>query len=879
MSYSVVTDYRTTLAAPMTSSQLTVVVNSIVTKDATPHTITTSDLGDGWYLTLEPGGANEEIVKVTAVTAGSGDGGTFTVPADGRGLAFYGTTDAQGAGNAKAHNPGAVVILSNVKNVYDRLVDKETNETIDGVKTFLEVPVIPPVPTSPTDAASKAYVDATVMAAGGVTAGYVTQNGADPSLTINVGSGEFIFGGTVVSFAGASAQAVTAASTNYVQLRNDGTLIINTTGFLGGHIPLAAVTTDGTDITSILDERPFFTQPETVQLVTTALTYGATIAAGDKLYLDSADGKWKLALATTSATADSLFGIALDAGVNNDTLKRVQIGGLVTVLSGLTPGFQYLTDLGALSTTPGTYRKLVGFAPTATKLVLMTGIRPNDLSGVDSSVTATILNEAGAFFATTKRQSIKYTATAGQALAAGEVVTISTDGNVYRANVTGFSTANAGTATTLGSTELGSQSKMYWFDTATPTIKSFLGHDQDVGTDGLKALRVTTDANYNAISSTATGAPSPTVSPSYYDAILHNGDTQVTIAYGNGASYEAVSYNDLAGTPSPGSAIVLDAAGTGSAITDTASAGILVAFGGTNAQADLTSFKITFSGTALTESTNATLVSGGTSINPYAAGRFTGTNFIAVLYTDNSVGKIIIAEYNPTTGGWTTIGTPVNIGAGSAFLSPLSSTAMAVLVDSGTDLVAYTVTRSGVVATVSSPLAVVNGANAQAITFKKLGKYTFMAGCETTAGGVLQLIATDRDFTGFSLIGSAITNDSVDNRAIAGCLLTPNRWLAIYQDSNTTTSINTRQLTTNFNSTIGVIEAAVASSGTEDVITHGYSNSFTGLTAGTAYYTTLDGQLTSSAVGTGVFTSATETQEPVKRIVIAQSATEGIVTL
>ncbi len=162
MSYSVITNYQTTLSAPMTSTQLTVPVNSIVTRDKVPHTIVTADMGEGWYLTTAPGTADEEIIEVTAVTP-SGTGGIFTVPTLGRGLAYYGPTDAQGVGNARPHNPGDIVILSNVKNVYDRMVDKESDETINGVKIFTESPIVPN-PTTALQAANKDYVDNVAVA-------------------------------------------------------------------------------------------------------------------------------------------------------------------------------------------------------------------------------------------------------------------------------------------------------------------------------------------------------------------------------------------------------------------------------------------------------------------------------------------------------------------------------------------------------------------------------------------------------------------------------------------------------------------------------------------------------------------------------------------
>lgn len=863
----------------MTSTQLTITVNSILTNDAIPHTITTAELGTGWYLMLAPGTAHEEVIKVTAVTPGSGDGGTFTISATGRGLAFYGTTDAQVTGNAYPHNPGDVVILSNVKNVYNQLVDIQSDQSIAGHKTFTEEATVPINPLNATDAASKAYVDAIVTAAGGVMTGFVTQG---TLLTdINVGSGYVIFAGNSGNYTGDTAVTMTANATNYVELKAGLTLSHNTTGFTAGSIPLATVTTDVSgNITGIIDVRPFFTQPDGIQVVTNALTYGATIAIGDKLYLDSASGKWKLALATTSATADSLFGIALEAGVDTDTGKRVQIGGLVTVLTGLTPGFQYLTDAGGLSTTPGTYKKLVGFAPTATQLILNTGIRPADLSGTDSTVTATTLNLAGAFFSTPFKQPLKYTATAGQDLAQGEVVAPESDGKFYRTRPTDFSTADAGATTNFSTTELGNQGKMYWFDTGTATIKNFLAIDGNPSPNDFHTFSIFVDNEFKDISSTAEDTSGVASAPGLFDAVQVGTQVFIVARLASG-SVSAVSYNAITTTPAFGAYTALET-GAGCGVTDTLTSGTIVGFSD-GGGAELRSHKITYAGLVLTESTNATLLAviGAT---PYAAGRFTGTNFMAVAYWDSSSTalRVIIGEYNPGAGTWTQIGSPADIeasgmdGSEQVFVQPISSTKVVVGYRKATDMKMVVVTRSTVTATVGSiATAVAGGGSTQCITMKQIGKYTFMAGEETSGGGKLVLMALDRDLTTFSAVGSAITNGSGSDRGIAGCLLVPNRWLAMYQSGATASSTETRTLSTNIASAVGVIDAATDQDATGNVVVDGYTNSQTGLTAGTAYYTDIDGQVTSSTSGITTFVSSNGTLGVKRRVLTAYSATEG----
>jgi hypothetical protein len=843
------------------------------------HDLAPADYGSYLYLTINAGAANMEVVRATTNSSN-----TFTL--DKRGLAWYGEGDTELSAFKFAHAAGEPVIVSDVKNVFDQMVDKTSDETVGGIKTFSSSPKVPLVPSAAADVPSKNYVDLAVSSATGLTDFLVSKNGSDPTLTVNVNAGELLVSDTLITYAGASAQAVTALSTNYVQITFAGTLVINTTGFIDGNVPLATVATDATTITGVTDKRPFFTIGPDNQVIDTTFTYGATLAVGDPVRVNaSASNKLIKALGTSAANADGFIGIALDAGVDTNTNKRVLIGGRVTGLSGLTPDAPvYLTDAGGFSATAGAYKKMVGWATTATTMVLLPTFSPANLSGVDSSVTATALNSAGAFFATTKRQQIKQTVTAGHDLAQGELIAIESDGKAYRTRPTGFSTSNAGTATNFTTTELGSTGKMYWFDTTNDKIKCFLGLDTNASPDNFKSYRITVDSGFDAISSTTNASGSLANAPGIYDAILHNSSTQVTIC-GRAATGEvqAISFDSITTTPSFGSAITLEASDSGAGITDTSSASILVAFsngGGT----ELRSHKITFSGTTLTESTNASMVASATAI-PFAAGRFSGTDFIAVAYYESGTGalKVVVGEYTPSTGTWVLVGTPITLEASgmsssnAVYIVPISSTKVAVYYSKSTDYKLLVITRSsGTAATAGSAttLSGTSGTNGT-MSFKKIGTYSFMAGYDTNAGGKLQIVALNRDMTAFSTVGSAITEGSVAARTIAGCLLIPTRWLAMYQDSATTTKTNTRELNTNLASMIGVIESAVATDATANAIVNGYSDDFTGLVTGSEYYTAIDGQLTTSDSGMGPLTSSLNVMGKVRRAVTAYSATEG----
>ena len=80
------------------------------------------------------------------------------------------------------------------------------------------------------------------------------------TLAVKVSAGKFFASdGSVVSYAGASSQALTASATNYLYLTNAGTLTVNTTGFPADtfQVRLAIATTDATKVTALADARAF----------------------------------------------------------------------------------------------------------------------------------------------------------------------------------------------------------------------------------------------------------------------------------------------------------------------------------------------------------------------------------------------------------------------------------------------------------------------------------------------------------------------------------------------------------------------------------------------------------------------------------------------
>lgn len=99
-------------------------------------------------------------------------------------------------------------------------------------------------------------------------------------------------------------------------------------------------------------------------------TAGATIAAGNLVYLDTATGRWKLADASNAATVNNtLLAIAQGAGTNGNPISGgILLQGVDTHQTGLTLGnVEYATNTpGAIGAAAGTTVVAVGVAKSAT---------------------------------------------------------------------------------------------------------------------------------------------------------------------------------------------------------------------------------------------------------------------------------------------------------------------------------------------------------------------------------------------------------------------------------------------------------------------------------------------------------------------------------
>lgn len=104
---------------------------------------------------------------------------------------------------------------------------------------------------------------------------------------------------------------------------------------------------------------------------TTAATAGESIVAGDLVYFNTSDGEWYKCDADTASTVENVtIGIALGTGSNGVAITGgVLLNGIRTT-TGLTANALYYASntAGAIATSAGTTKKIIGVALSTTRL-------------------------------------------------------------------------------------------------------------------------------------------------------------------------------------------------------------------------------------------------------------------------------------------------------------------------------------------------------------------------------------------------------------------------------------------------------------------------------------------------------------------------------
>lgn len=394
----VVSFFKTTLAQPLAVGDTTMNLAAVPTGNIEYPT----------YVEIEATSGNRELIGLPTAPTGTVYSGIIRN--------IDPTLDTDAAQTGIPHAANVDVIIAPNHRYHNFWV-----EVVRGDSAFLGVPKNPAtrVISDPRHLVDQEYALGLTLSA--VPSFLVTKNGASPSLTVNVAAGEYIKAdATNALFAGASVQAVVAATTNYVEfIPSTGLVSVNQTAFTAGRFPLAIVVTSGSDITSVSDRRPWLTMNDgSVDQVRTWATV-QTFPAADlqlntdpsgandacrKLYVDGATGVIGGLLTTGEAingtttpqvvalrASDSLV---MKAKANDATLTcaigfitsnalitttpNIVTTGLVGGFTGLTSGRMYYVQdtAGTIGLAPSTTCKIpVGKAIGTTRLLLGFGSR------------------------------------------------------------------------------------------------------------------------------------------------------------------------------------------------------------------------------------------------------------------------------------------------------------------------------------------------------------------------------------------------------------------------------------------------------------------------------------------------------------------------
>lgn len=122
-------------------------------------------------------------------------------------------------------------------------------------------------------------------------------------------------------------------------------------------------------------------------------TAGATVAAGDLVYLDTSDGEWKLCDADTASSVENVFlGIAQGAGTDGNTIASgVLVRGYDNNQTGLTANNIYYASntAGDISNSAGTKEVTIGFSLSTTEIYFSPGFNQHITEDIQDALVGT----------------------------------------------------------------------------------------------------------------------------------------------------------------------------------------------------------------------------------------------------------------------------------------------------------------------------------------------------------------------------------------------------------------------------------------------------------------------------------------------------------
>lgn len=294
--YTPVTGYQSRTTAYISASATTIPVVS--TKDKSGNQIVLSNISPSGtvkvYMNLESGTTKEEPIVCTGLTATSWTNCT-------RGLAFQGSSEISSSTIATTHNAGSSIIITNIGQFYNQFVSVDGDQTINDVKTFTSLILVPTTsPSSPNQVVSF-YQFQQATSTGGVN-GTTTAKGVYEAATDAELQAGTIFGATGAAIVAPGRSFNQTSTANKVPV-SDGagklnpTWINTSTNYNWGVTQNFATTTASTSTVS--------RQLTVLGTITVPITPTSTTDATSKNYVDKTAFAKNVAVSTTARTLAS----------------------------------------------------------------------------------------------------------------------------------------------------------------------------------------------------------------------------------------------------------------------------------------------------------------------------------------------------------------------------------------------------------------------------------------------------------------------------------------------------------------------------------------------------------------------------------------------
>lgn len=461
------------------------------------------------------------------------------------------------------------------------------------------------------------------------------------------------------------------------------------------------------------DNRQFVTKGEllraafgtpTVPGVIVGGTAGQNITALQVVWLDEADGTWKIADGATPSEVNGTkkLGIALSTTTSgNPITSGVQLNGSISGFTGLSVGLVYVNDAGNVSNTPGTNVRPIGVAISSSVIIfdqaqatILSKLEKDALqgtSGTPSNTNRYVTNDDTAEAATESKVARRrstgditvpttptnstdaaskayvdgFTGTATENITANDAVSL----NFYRVNQTTFQSS----ATAIGSVSTSGGTQTFALNCGTAPTKALVVFVSFGGASGLISDASVTYAGISMTLRTSTASSTSRRLMTFTLLNPTNGSNNVVVTIpanslsSGDIATAAVCYNNVTSFSSPVTANATTISITPSVGDVIISAGDFGAFSDSNSVNNNTNVQRT--GTAGFSSI-CRGDSGLSAVSTASSVTFTGGNMIAAILANNS-GPIVYgvsrsSASNPANG--------VNINLFTNFVGFASST-------------------------------------------------------------------------------------------------------------------------------------------------------------------------------------------------------------